>query len=322
LFRIGLPGDHGDASTVIVGTSSHELRGFSDAFQYPVRERCKRRSTHSSLKQFVAKSYKTIVAGLKRSGRQADRCSVLLAANLQAYYVCDSFDVTVALQLMRLFSATKVLDFCAGWGDRLIAAIAGNMEYTGVDINREVFPGYAKAISTLVAPKSRKRYVMINEPAETADIPGGAGYDLVFTSPPYFASEEYSPDAANRNVHDRDVQTWFCKFMMPALQNAWAHLKDGGHMLIALSDAWDELGNPIPYTECMNLHIGAGLRDASYVGCVAFRYPYRKKDKVNPVWVWKKTLKEHKSRNAGLRRRYTDAIRAHYPRMASACPLP
>lgn len=231
-----------------------------------------------------------------------------------AYHVCDSFDVTVALKLMRMFRAKKVLDFCAGWGDRLIAAIAGGMAYTGVDINREVFPGYRATIDALVHPVDRSRYVMVNGAAETAIVEGV--FDLVFTSPPYFSSEVYSTDANNQNSHDDDVQTWLCRFMFPALRNAWAHIADGGHMLIALGDAWDERGVPIPYTECVNLHIGATLPSSVYVGCIAFRYPYRKRSRVNPVWVWKKTS----TPTGESLLRYQSALVQHYQHVLDACP--
>lgn len=42
------------------------------------------------------------------------------------------FPVLVAVALYNKY-ATRILDFCAGWGDRLLAACATQKEYVGVD---------------------------------------------------------------------------------------------------------------------------------------------------------------------------------------------
>ena len=51
--------------------------------------------------------------------------------------------------LIKKIKATKVLDFTAGWGARLIAAMALDIDYTGIDANKALKPGYDKIIKTL-----------------------------------------------------------------------------------------------------------------------------------------------------------------------------
>ena len=85
--------------------------------------------------------------------------------------------------------ATKVLDFTAGWGARLIAAMALDIDYTGIDANKALKPGYDKIIKTL-SPYSKSKVKMIFKKAETVDI-SKLKYDFVFTSPPYEYLEVY-----------------------------------------------------------------------------------------------------------------------------------
>ena len=85
--------------------------------------------------------------------------------------------------------AKKVLDFTAGWGARLIAAMALDIDYTGIDANKALKPGYDKIIKTL-SPYSKSKVKMIFKKAETVDI-SKLKYDFVFTSPPYEYLEVY-----------------------------------------------------------------------------------------------------------------------------------
>jgi len=79
-----------------------------------------------------------------------NECNILLYSNILAKLVCSSFDPAIALHIFRKFESKRILDFCAGWGDRLIAAIAHNASYTGIDINGDLFKGYKDCIDQLV----------------------------------------------------------------------------------------------------------------------------------------------------------------------------
>jgi hypothetical protein len=46
---------------------------------------------------------------------------------------CTQFKPTLFVTLIQFFQAKNVLDTSAGWGDRLIAALAANVSYTGID---------------------------------------------------------------------------------------------------------------------------------------------------------------------------------------------
>jgi len=64
---------------------------------------------------------------------------------------CTQFKPSVAISIYHFLGAKRVLDFCAGWGDRLIAAIASDCVefYCGVDPNSSLQKGHQKIIATL-----------------------------------------------------------------------------------------------------------------------------------------------------------------------------
>ena len=285
---------------VIVGTADAAVRSISDLYQYHVRSHCRRSSPGSlSLTEFIGAKRSLLKSVLQRDGRPVTPCNLLLAANMAAWGVCDTFDVTVAVRLLRWFNARRVLDFCAGWGDRLVAAIAVGAAYTGVDLNGELFPGYARLVEDLVPAPKRDAYRMVHGPAEAVDIPRDGGpYDTIFTSPPYFASERYAALTANRNPYNRssDVDAWLQGFLFQALRRAWSRLAPGGHMLIALDDGYDAAGKPVQYLERLGIYVKTALRGSSYRGCIGFRYPQRKS--INPVWVWQKQQQQPPHRRA------------------------
>eukprot|EP00750_Incisomonas_marina_P020889 INCI4108.3.p2 GENE.INCI4108.3~~INCI4108.3.p2 ORF type:complete len:588 (-),score=111.95 INCI4108.3:2654-4345(-) len=123
---------------------------------------------------------------------------------------CTQFKASLTVCIFRRFKATRVLDISAGWGDRLLGALASGVErYVATDPNVALRSGHNKLISKL-APLSRykpnPRISILYEPFETATLPAGETYDLVFTSPPFFDFEIYtnlpgqSVDGANSKV--------------------------------------------------------------------------------------------------------------------------
>ena len=95
-----------------------------------------------------------------------------------------------AIQMYKKYKATSVLDFTAGWGARMIAAMALDIDYIGIDSNQSLKPGYDKIIK-LLKPYTKSKVKMIWKEAQTVDISKLPKYDYVFTSPPYEYLEVY-----------------------------------------------------------------------------------------------------------------------------------
>lgn len=174
----------------------------------------------------------------------------------------------------------KWLDISAGWGDRLLAAMSLNMDYTGYDPNVNLQPGHSQMI-TLFGDSNRHR--VIYEPFETAQVydPDQTGYDVVMTSPPYYTIEEYEPGQIGQSIVSySEFNQWMVYFMFAALTNAWKNLKEGGYLILHLGDS-----KTVHTAEATNIFIENYLPGSSWEGIIGLQgesaYP-------RPVWVWKK----------------------------------
>jgi hypothetical protein len=148
---------------------------------------------------------------------------------------CTNFPIIVALTLVHYLKPTRWLDPSAGWGDRLISAIAyGKCEYVGVDPSECMHPMYEKIISTL-ASEDPQKYKLIKGGFEDVKIEKDY-FDLVFTSPPFFDWEDYGNEKDQSIVKYKSLKEWKDGFMYPFLQKSINTLKYKGHFALYVND--------------------------------------------------------------------------------------
>jgi hypothetical protein len=178
----------------------------------------------------------------------------------------------------------KIIDISAGWGDRLLAAMATNSEYTAADPNLELKEGHDQMIAAFGDPEKQR---IIYQPFE--EIPekelrkfAPQGYDLVLTSPPFFNIELYPGPAEGQSTNRfPSVTTWLNGFLFPSIEKAWNLLRPGGYLAIHLGDTKN-----VVIAEPMNLFIEENLPQASYQGIIGLS---GKAAEARPVWIWKKS---------------------------------
>ena len=211
-----------------------------------------------------------------------------------------------ALKLVMGLNLTRKrwLDMSAGWGDRLLAAMALDMDYIGFDPNIELQPGHNEMISSFGDPK---RHRIIYEPFEKATIPDGP-YDVVFSSPPYFTIEEYAPGQEGQSIVSYpSYNQWMVWFLFASLTKAWENLKEGGYLILHLGDA-----KTIKTTEPANIFIENNLPGASWEGVIGMKgesgFP-------RPIWVWRKVHK-------GAPKRTWEPMGTRIPAPGQRGPLP
>ena len=229
-------------------------------------------------------------------------------------YVAAQFRPSAAKALYDLYGGGRVLDFSAGWGDRLSAALACDKvnHYTGIDPNFRLHDGYAAQVETYnrnldgdlfdwFSSFTPKTFNLICSPAEELETLDGP-FDVVFTSPPYFDKERYTKDPTQSWVRYRRLDSWLQGFLFKTLALAWGHLRVGGHLCANIADVradereeggYKRLINSI--CDPMNDFI-ATLPNASYQGAIGLRMAERinVNDEVpdkfcEPIWVWKKS---------------------------------
>ena len=198
-------------------------------------------------------------------------------------YMASQFKTIVAKGLYNYFQAKNVLDFSAGWGDRLVGFHASNAEsYVGVDPNSKLHEPYGQINSFC---NTGKRAEMICSPAEDMDL-GDKTFDFVFTSPPYFDIERYSQEDTQSWKRYPEVNSWVKGFLFPTLEKCWGHLSEGGRILVNIADkkGFDLCTPMLKHMESLG---------ATYEGVIGYEMYQRagqktKKAFCEPVWVWSK----------------------------------
>lgn len=196
-----------------------------------------------------------------------------------AFRECTQFKPTVAKAVYELFGATRVLDFSAGWGDRLLGALAVPeiKKYHAYDPNPALIQGHAAILKRW---GKKRNFKIVCEPAETVAKFGGK-FDLVFTSPPFFDVERYTmaPGQSIQGRHSLDA--WLTEFLFPVLTKAWAALETGGTMVLHLNDGKGlRMCEPTVYF-CIQM-----LERCEYKGLLGTKGS--QSGAVRPMWVFEK----------------------------------
>ena len=153
----------------------------------------------------------------------------------EVYNICISainiFRPLLAIEVYQRFKPTRILDFSAGWGGRAVGAAVCNISYFGIDINAGLHDPYNKMSAFLNANSSSSSNNLINlliADAVSYDystiVPG---YDMVFTSPPYYFIEKYNHNESYMSKDDMDQ-----KFYIPIFSNTYKHLLPGGNFVL------------------------------------------------------------------------------------------
>jgi hypothetical protein len=205
-------------------------------------------------------------------------------------YECNAFKATLAKSIYIFFHAKRILDFSAGWGDRLLAAIAHKADrYLGYDPNKELQKGYQEIITLFYEKdqvKGNQKYEIIAEPFESATLPENETFDLICTSPPYFDFEVYIPNkqkpAENQSiVKYPKFNEWMIHFLLVSFWKAWNVLDVHGNMVIHLSDVYKT-----HYVEIMIFFILGWCKGARFDGSIA---SIGDCGKPRPIWIFYKT---------------------------------
>lgn len=153
---------------------------------------------------------------------------------------CNYFHAGLCIRLYLGFNDSKapvkIIDPSAGWGDRMITAIAAGdyvAQYDGYDPREDLIAPYQKIMKTLDVKRKCRFFC---EPFETAEVPYGY-YDLGVTSPPYFDLEIYGKGVNQSISKGRDnYPEWVERFYYPYLRNLAFAVRSGGKIIIYVSD--------------------------------------------------------------------------------------
>jgi len=293
----------------------------SDYFHYKERFACDSITAPSPKRVWKDERFRlTLLNGLWSLKFKKVGMSELAYLILSKKYVASQFKPAVAKCLYQSFGAKRVLDFSAGWGDRLagFCATLGTEYYLGVDPNTSLHKNYKAQIE---AYNVHKKIEMINKPAE--DVTLDQKFDFIFTSPPYFDLERYSDDEMQSwkrykvpkhfdvKHNDRDdcyLNRWLEGFLFKSIDNSYNALDKDGYIVINISDVYchhriNQICDPM-------IKFMHGYKDLKFVGFWGMSLSVRQNSAISrsahllsllpveevenglfaePIFIWKKT---------------------------------
>jgi hypothetical protein len=200
---------------------------------------------------------------------------------------CTQFKPSLAISVLQQFQAKRVFDFSAGWGDRLVAAMAANVDcYVAVDPNVALKAGH-DAIRQRFASECPGQFTIIYDAFPHAELPLdliSTPFDLVFTSPPYFDFEVYAQGehgAGQSIVRHPQFEEWLVHFLFASLKRAWSLLGPNGHMVIHVADTGKRR-----ICEAMCMFVALECSGSEYLGVIGSRGAA---DRARPLWCWCKS---------------------------------
>ena len=199
-----------------------------------------RKDRRDKMMQFAKRIYKN---GNSKTVLQAIKSAI----DLQ-WGTVNTMRAAAAIHMYKKYEAKRVLDFTAGWGARMIAAMALDIDYIGIDSNKSLKPGYEKIIK-LLKPYTKSKVKMIWSEAQKVDLSKVGKYDYVFTSPPYEYLEVYenmtnyekkgskiSQPSSSQKIKLNDSAKFYDEFLVPTLKNAYKYLPKNKYICLNMPD--------------------------------------------------------------------------------------
>lgn len=146
----------------------------------------------------------------------------------------SNFRPTIAKFIYDNYSGEgEVLDFSSGFGGRLLGAISSKKvkSYTGTDPSKKTFDGLNNMVKNLEHNCIINIY---NEPFEDLNL--NYKYDLSFSSPPYFNTEEYSEENTQSFIRYPNKDDWKEHFLQVLIEKNYNLLKNNGYFIINIAN--------------------------------------------------------------------------------------
>ena len=128
----------------------------------------------------------------------------------------------------------KVLDPCGGWGGRMFGFLASKCkEYECCDPNTATCEGLNKLASIY---SFLGKDVKVNCTPFEDFSPRENYFDLAFTSPPYFNTEEYAEEDTQSYIRYPEYDKWVEGFLRPMITKCNEAVKSGGYVIINIAN--------------------------------------------------------------------------------------
>lgn len=137
------------------------------------------------------------------------------------------FKPTIAINMYHKYRATRVLDPCAGWGGRMLGAVARNIGYVGIDTNSNLKTSYDEMFAKFGGDVEMKWGDALEQDFALID------YDFVLTSPPYW-------DNKNVEIYElmkiwKTEKEFYETFLIPLITKCRSSIRRDGKVCFNIS---------------------------------------------------------------------------------------
>ncbi len=149
-----------------------------------------------------------------------------------------NFRPTASKALIQKYSAdgAKILDFCSGFGGRLLGAAALKRHYTGIDASYKQVVGTRKMYNSIKSFALGAAEFHKGCAEDIMPTMRSGSFDLIFTSPPYFNQEKYGHKTDQSYLRYRSFTEWKDGFLQTVIRESHRLLKPKGYLIINISD--------------------------------------------------------------------------------------
>lgn len=229
---------------------------------------------------------------------QFDRLNAtsMISAYALKYYKVSNFSPSITRNLYDYYflphkNNKRVLDFCSGFGGRLIGFWASKTctEYIGIDPNSRLIVPYQQILDWLKTNFNQKgkEVKMINGCAEDIEYSQYGKFDIIFTSPPYFDLELYNEEDTQSYLRYPEIELWRDKFLFQSLNKVSAQLEPEGILAINIKQAKDFKIDMI--NEMIFYLKSLGLIQLETLYLPLKKRPYAKDANIEPIFVFRRS---------------------------------
>lgn len=181
-------------------------------------------------KQLTQKNYiiKTVEYHKKKNKKQTPNDTIKFLYHVfQLYYgSINNFKPMTAKYIYCKYKPNTILDFSAGWGGRLLSAMASNINYIGYDTNVSLVNAYNEMLKVYKTNGTAKIIFADSASVDYSNLM----YNMVFTSPPYYKNkllETYENMPEYKSKDD-----FLNNFLYPVVKKTYTYLQLGGAYIL------------------------------------------------------------------------------------------
>lgn len=169
-----------------------------------------------------------------------------IALGTQGYQYVNEFQPYLAQRIYKKYckDGSKILNPCAGWGGRLLgiaSCLFKDIEYVETDPSTKTYNGLVKLKQFLRLGDNYKQY---NLPFEDLEVKKNH-FDFVFTSPPYFDTEQYADEETQSYKRNETYDAWKENFLFVMIDKIIYCMKDGAVCMLNVGNKKYPIQNDI-----------------------------------------------------------------------------